>query len=98
MATETGIRAVKEKIQALREDKAQVQEVGKREILRQKIRRLKRRTRRMSRDAKLQPQNAAAAPAEAAAVVAPAAPEAAAFRTQPRQQRPFRTQHRRHRQ
>ncbi len=53
MAAESGIGAVKEKIRALREEKVQVQESGKREILRQKIRRLKRRTRKLSRDAKL---------------------------------------------
>ncbi len=59
MAAESGIGAVKEKIQALREEKVQVRESGKREILRQKIRRLKRRTRKLSREAKLKPQAAA---------------------------------------
>ncbi len=53
MAAESGIGAVKEKIRALREEKVQVQESGRREILRQKIRRLKRRTRKLSRDARL---------------------------------------------
>ena len=75
MAAESGIGAVKEKIRALREDKGQVEESGKREILRQKIRRLKRRTRKLSREARLQEQNAAAAPAEVAPAAAPAAPE-----------------------
>ncbi len=62
MAAESGIGAVKGKIKALREEKVQVEDSGKREILRQKIRRLKKKTRKLSRQASLRAQEAAAAP------------------------------------
>ena len=75
MAAESGIGTVKEKIRTLRKEKAQVQDSGAREILRQRIRRLKKKTRKLSRQAGLQVQNAATAEAVASAEAEPAAPE-----------------------
>lgn len=51
---EYSIGVIKAKIRTLREKKAEVQEDNRKEILRQKIRRLKRLTRKLSRKAKLQ--------------------------------------------
>ncbi len=61
MTAETSTGTVKQQIRTLREEKAAVEESGKREALRQKIRRLKRKTRKLSREAKLQARNAAPA-------------------------------------
>ncbi len=84
MAAESGVSGVKEKMQALREEKVQVQEPRKREILRQRIRRLKRETRKLSREARLKAQALEAAEAKAAKdqvpvvkATAPAEPEVA---------------------
>lgn len=81
MAAETSTGAVKAKIRALREEKAGVQESGKREILRQKIGRLKKKTRKLSREAGLQAQDAAAAAVQPAEPAAPAEQKQAAPET-----------------
>ena len=64
MAAETSAGTVKQQIRTLREEKAGVEESGKREILRQKIRRLKRKTRKLSREARLAAAKAASVPTE----------------------------------
>lgn len=79
MTADSGVGAVKEKIRALKAEKAGEKEAGKRKVLRRRINRLKKKTRKLSREAKVQAPSAAAAeatpaPAEAAEPAREAAP------------------------
>ena len=73
MTADSGVGAVKEKIRALKAEKADEKEAGKRKVLRRRINRLKKKTRKLSREAKVQAQSAAAAEATQAAAPAAAA-------------------------
>ncbi len=76
MTADSGVGAVKEKIRALKAEKAEEKEAGKRKVLRRRINRLKKKTRKLSREAKVQAPSAAAAEATQAAAPAEAPPAA----------------------
>ncbi|MDE0355028.1 MAG: hypothetical protein OXK20_05130, partial [Deltaproteobacteria bacterium] len=83
MTADSGVGAVKDKIRALKAEKAEEKEAGKRKVLRRRINRLKKKTRKLSREAKVQAQSAAAAEATQAAAPAAAATKPAAVEAPP---------------